>query len=167
MKYANPNQNRKQMALHLNAWSLVSCRDSMRRRSDGRFMRSSAFDGASTSMVREAARQRRAEAARLRLPAALPAGSADCLPPAWLVGSTTATRTAFRVLWRPIRAAISVNFGRLSHVSGLIERECQDASIKPLTWGSGPLLTKIGVFPLGCPDTLVWGARAAKSPGTV
>ena len=64
----------------------------------------------------------------------------------------------------PIRAAISVNFGRLSHVSGLIERECQDASIKPLTWGSGPLLTKIGVFPLGCPDTLVWGARAAKIP---
>jgi hypothetical protein len=88
-------------------------------------------------------------------------------PPAWLVGSTARTRTAFRVLWRPIRAAISVNFGRLTHVSGLIERECQDASIKPLTWGSGPLLTKIGVFPLGCPDTLVWGARAAKSPGTV
>ena len=67
----------------------------------------------------------------------------------------------------PIRAAIAVNFGRLPHVSGLIERECQDASIKPLTWGNGPLLTKIGVFPLGCPDTLVWGARAAKSPGTV
>ena len=88
-------------------------------------------------------------------------------PPAWLVGSTTATRTAFRVLWRPIRAAISVNFGRLSHVSGLIERECQDASIKPLTWGNGPILTKINVLPLGCPDTLVWGTRAAKSPGTV
>ena len=86
------------------------------------------------------------------------------LPPAWLVGSTTGTRTAFRVWERPIRAAISVNFGRLSHVSGLIERECQDASIKPLTWGNGPILTKIVVFPLGCPDTLVWGARAAKFP---
>ena len=33
--------------------------------------------------------------------------------------------------------------------------------------GWRPILTKIGVFPLGCPDTLVWGARAAKSPGTV
>ena len=33
--------------------------------------------------------------------------------------------------------------------------------------GSRPILTKIVVFPLGCPDTLVWGARAAKSPGTV
>ena len=88
-------------------------------------------------------------------------------PPAWLVGSTTGTRTAFRVLWRPIRAAISVNFARQTHVSGLTERECQDASIKPLTWGNGPILTKIVVFPLGCPDTLVWGTRAAKSPGTV
>ena len=88
-------------------------------------------------------------------------------PPAWLVGSTTATRTAFRVLWRSIRAAISVNVRRLPPLSGLIERECQDASIKPLRGGSRPLLTKINVLPLGCPDTLVWGARAAKSPGTV
>ena len=88
----------------------------------------------------------------------------SAFPPAWLVGSTTATRTAFRVLWRPIRAAISVNFCRLCHVSGLIEREFRDASIKPLTGGSRAILTKIVVFPLGCPDTLVWGARAAKFP---
>ena len=88
-------------------------------------------------------------------------------PPARLVGSTAPTRTAFRVLWRSIRAATSVNFLWLPHVSGLIERECQDASIKPLTCGNGPLLTKIVVFPLGCPDALVWGARAAKSPRTV
>ena len=89
---------------------------------------------------------------------------APAFPPAWLVGSTTATRTAFRVLWRPIRAAISVNFGRLPLPSGLIEREFRDASIKPLSGGSRPILTKIVVFPLGCPDTLVWGARAAKIP---
>ena len=85
-------------------------------------------------------------------------------PPAWLVSSTTGTRTAFRVLERPIRAAISVNFGRLSHVSGLIERECQDASIKPLTCGSRPILTKIveaaPIRSFGAPGRL-------KSPGTV
>ena len=85
-------------------------------------------------------------------------------PPAWLVGSTTATRTAFRVLWRPIRAAISVSVWWLPLPSGLIEREFRDASIKPLRGGSRPILTKIVVFPLGCPDTLVWGARAAKFP---
>ena len=33
--------------------------------------------------------------------------------------------------------------------------------------GWRPILTKVGLFPLGCPDTLVWGTRAAKSPGTV
>ena len=98
----------------------------------------------------------------------LPFGSFTAVrPQARLVGSTAPTRTAFRVLWRSIRAAISVSVLWLPPLSGLIERECQDASIKPLTWGNGPLLTKIGVFPLGCPDTLVWGARAAKSPGTV
>ena len=67
-------------------------------------------------------------------------------------------------MWRPIRAAISVNFGRLSHVSGLIERECQDASIKPLTCGSRPILTKIveaaPIRSFGAPGRL-------KSPGTV
>ena len=30
--------------------------------------------------------------------------------------------------------------------------------------GWRPILTKVGLFPLGCPDTLVWGARAAKFP---
>ena len=73
----------------------------------------------------------------------------------------------FSGLERPIRAAISVNFGRLSHVSGLIERECQDASIKPLTWGSGPILTKIVVFPLGCPIRSFGAPGRLKSPGAV
>ena len=67
-------------------------------------------------------------------------------------------------MWRPIRAAISVNFARQTHVSGLIERECQDASIKPLTCGSRPILTKIveaaPIRSFGAPGRL-------KSPGTV
>ena len=101
------------------------------------------------------------------IPSVLLSASFHVCPPAWLVGSTTGTRTAFRVLWTPFRAAISVSVLWLPPLSGLIERECQDASIKPLRGGSRPILTKINVLPLGCPDTLVWGARAAKSPGTV
>ena len=85
-------------------------------------------------------------------------------PPAWLVGSTTATRTAFRVLWRPIRAAISVSVLWLPLPSGLIEREFQDASIEPLGRGSRPILTKIveaaPIRSFGAPGRL-------KSPGTV